>query len=69
MSQLRRINSDNITDKPRLVSELAEFYSVDVKTFKKWMQCDQLRHIQDEKEGNYYSIAQIREIIAHLDTP
>ena len=64
-----KINSENITDKPRLVSELASFYSVDVKTFKKWLQCDQLKHVLEQKIGNYFSIAQIKEIIAHLDTP
>lgn len=64
MSQIK-----NITDKPRTLSELASFYSVDVKTFKKWLACDQLSHIDKQRIGNYYSICQIKEIIAHLDTP
>ncbi|MDX9696476.1 MAG: hypothetical protein RBT49_11860 [Bacteroidales bacterium] len=62
-----KLNSENITDKPRTSSEMATFYSVDIKTFNKWMRCDQLVHIK--KIGYYYSIAQIKEIIQHLDTP
>lgn len=62
-------NNIDITSKPRLLSELATYYNVDVKTFKKWLRCPQLEHILNEKVGYYFSIAQIKEIISHLDTP
>lgn len=64
-----RLNSNNITNKPRTLKDLAEFYSVDIRTMRSWLDCPQLKHILDNKIGNYFSIAQIREIIAHLDTP
>lgn len=64
-----RLNSDNITNKPRTLKDLAEFYSVDIRTMRSWLDSPQLKHILDNKIGNYFSIAQIKEIIAHLDTP
>lgn len=68
MSQLR-INNENILNKPRLMHELAAFYGVDVKTFKSWLMCPQLVHILKDKQGYYFSIAQMKEIFAHLDYP
>ncbi len=62
-------NKINITSRPRMLSQLASYYNVDVKTFKKWLKCPQLEHILKEKIGYYFSIAQIKEIVAHLDEP
>lgn len=59
------MNGDRIDSKPRTLGELANYYNVDRATFKKWMSCQSLRHIRPEV-GRYYSLRQVREILAHL---
>jgi len=58
---------EKLTEKPRMLKELANAYDVDAKTFKSWLNCNTLKHI--EPEGYYYSIKQINEIINHLGEP
>ena len=56
-----------LTDKPRMLKELARAYSVCSRTFKSWLKCKSLEHIKPE--GYYYSIKQVNEIINHLGEP
>ena len=60
--------SERIDSKPRTLKELSVIYQVSAKTFKGWLRCDALRHIRPE-QGYYYSIAQVKEIIAHIGEP
>lgn len=57
-----------ITDKPRTLKELAAFYQVNTKTFKKWLNCETLRNIRPEN-GYYYSISQLKLIVSHIGEP
>jgi len=57
--------TEKLDSKPRTVGELARYYCVSVKTFKKWLGCDTLKHIHPET-GRFYSIKQVKEIINHL---
>lgn len=50
---------------PRTSGELARYYHVDPKTFRKWMNCNTLKDVKPEA-GNYYSIAQVKIIVEHL---
>lgn len=61
-------SSERIDSKPRTLKELSVIYQVSAKTFKGWLRCDALRHIKPEN-GYYYSIAQLRQIIAHIGEP
>lgn len=54
-----------IYSKPRTLSELAAYYEVDVRTFKKWLEVPQLKDIRPES-GRFFSIKQIKVIIDHL---
>jgi hypothetical protein len=54
-----------IDSRPRTVGELAAYYCVDVRTFKKWLDCPTLSGVRPEK-GRFYSIRQVREIVRHL---
>jgi hypothetical protein len=58
---------EKITDKPRMLKELAAAYGVNQKTFKSWLTCRTLIHILPE--GYYYSIKQVNEIVNHLGEP
>ncbi|HQB20416.1 MAG TPA: hypothetical protein PK495_07550, partial [Bacteroidales bacterium] len=60
---------EKLTDKPRTLSEIANFYSVSKKTMKKWLDCETLRPILRNKVGSYYSIYHIEKIIEHLGEP
>lgn len=51
-----------------MLKELASAYNVNQKTFKAWLNCNTLKHIQPEV-GFYYSIKQVNEIINHLGEP
>lgn len=62
-------SNEKITDKPRLLSEMASWYGVNVKTFKSWLKCKTLSNILDQKIGSYFSIAQVRRIVDHLGEP
>ena len=57
--------TEKITDRPRTLKELANYYKVSQKTFKSWLSCDTLHFIKPEK-GYYYSILQIKQIVGHL---
>lgn len=59
------MTKDNICSKPRTIGELAAYYSVDRATFKKWIQCETLKDIRPEV-GRYFSIRQVRSIVAHF---
>lgn len=50
---------------PHTVGELARYYGVSIRTFKKWLGCKTLCHIHPEA-GRFYSINQVKEIIKHL---
>lgn len=54
-----------IYSKPRTLSELAAYYEVDVRTFKKWLDCPTLINIRPES-GRFFSIKQVKVIIGHL---
>lgn len=56
---------NRIDSQPRTIGELARYYNVDKKTFKKWLSCKTLGGIHPEN-GNFFSIAQIKTIINHL---
>jgi hypothetical protein len=60
---------EKLTDKPRTLLELSDAYSVDKKTFKGWLKCPQLLDIEAEKLGNFFSINQVKRIVAHLGEP
>jgi len=57
----------SITSKPKTIGELARAYGVSVPTFRKWLKCEQLKHILKEKDGNYIQIPHLRQIVKHLD--
>ena len=59
------VSIKRIYSKPRTLSELAAYYEVDVRTFKKWMSCQVLNDIRPEV-GRFYSIKQIKAIVSHL---
>lgn len=54
-----------IDSSPRTIGELARYYEVDPKTFKKWLDCPTLCGIRPET-GNYFSINQVKIIVNHL---
>ena len=54
-----------IDSKPRTLGELAAYYEVDKRTFRKWLACSTLNNIRPET-GRFFSINQIRVIINHL---
>lgn len=51
--------------RPRTLKELSTYYGVSTRTFRRWLTCDALRYIKPER-GYYYSINQIKAIIAHI---
>ena len=55
---------EKLEDKPRLLKEIAEYYQVHPSTVSRWLKCDTLKHIR--KNGYYYTINQLKEIVAHL---
>lgn len=55
----------NICSKPRTISELATYYNVDVRTFRKWLKVPTLSSIRPEA-GRFYSIRQVKIIVGHL---
>lgn len=57
--------NQRIDSRPRTVGELAAYYGVDRRTFRKWLLCPSLQGIRPET-GRFYSIKQIRIIINHL---
>lgn len=57
--------AEKITDKPRTLKELAAYYEVDTRTFKKWLECETLSGIKPYK-GYYFSINQVNKICEHL---
>jgi hypothetical protein len=58
-----------VLDSPKTVSQLADIYKVNRKTFKKWLKCKSLQDIEIDKIGNFYSINAISRIIAHIGLP
>lgn len=56
---------DLIDSKPRTIGELAAYYRVDRRTFRKWMSCPSLSGIRPET-GRFFSIKQVKTIIEHL---
>lgn len=61
------MSKDFIWSKARTIGELAAYYGVDRRTFRKWLSCPTLCHIRPET-GRFYSINQIKSIIRHLGT-
>lgn len=59
--------SQRIDSKPRTLGELAAYYEVDKRTFRKWLACSTLADIRPEA-GRFFSINQVRIIIKHLGT-
>lgn len=57
--------SNRIESKPRTLGELAAYYEVDKRTFKRWLTCPTLAGIRPEV-GRFYSINQVKAIIKHL---
>ena len=57
--------TQRIDSKARTISELAAYYGVDPRTFRKWLACPTLGGIKPET-GRFFSIKQIRLIINHL---
>lgn len=55
----------NIYGKARTISELAAYYGVDVRTFRKWMLCPTLKDIRPEA-GRFFTPSQIKIIVNHL---
>lgn len=58
---------NRIFDSPKTLTELASFYKVNARTFKKWLQCNTLKEIVPI--GYFYSIKDIEKIVDHLGTP
>lgn len=56
-----------IWSKARTMGELAAYYGVDKRTFRKWLSCQTLCHIRPEI-GRFFSINQVKIIIKHLGT-
>lgn len=61
------LQQKKINDSPKTLKELAGFYQVSTRTFKKWLARKSLQHI--ERVGNFYSIADINKIVDHLGSP
>jgi len=61
------LQQKKINDSPKTLKELAEFYQVSSRTFKKWLSCNSLQSI--ERIGNFYSISDINKIVEHLGSP
>ena len=59
------MNKEHIWSKARTLGELAAYYGVDKRTFRKWLSCQTLRHIRPEI-GRFFSINQVKSIIKHL---
>lgn len=60
---------EKITDRPRTLTEIANFYQVDKKTMKKWLECNTLIPYFSDKIGTYYSILHLEIIVKHLGEP
>ena len=60
---------EKITDRPRTLTEIANFYKVDKKTMKKWLDCKTLNSSFTDKVGIYYSILHLETIVSHLGEP
>ncbi|MDR1543884.1 MAG: DUF4248 domain-containing protein [Prevotellaceae bacterium] len=58
---------EKLTGKPKTMKELAAAYSVSKKTFKNWLQYPPLDSLR--KNGYYFSINQVEEIVKHLGEP
>lgn len=58
---------NRISDSPKTLTELASFYRVSTRTFKKWLNYDSLKDIKPV--GYFYSIKDIDKIVSHLGTP
>lgn len=61
------LQQKKINDSPKTLKELAGFYKVSTRTFKKWLNYKSLSNI--ERVGNFYSIADINKIVDHLGSP
>lgn len=53
--------------KPYLTKDLANIYGVSKKTMIRWLK--RIQHELGERQGNYYSIPQVRVIFKTLDLP
>jgi len=61
------MENGKITDKPRKSYELAEYYEVDLRTFKSWLELSpELSAIKNKKKGHYFSVKEVRAIVEHL---
>lgn len=59
------MNHKRIDSKPRTIGEMASYYEVDKRTFRKWLSCSTLKDIRPEV-GRFFSINQVRAIVKHL---
>lgn len=59
------MKDERIDSKPRTVGELAAYYCVDRRTFRKWLSCPTLSGIRPET-GRFFSVRQVRIIVSHL---
>lgn len=59
------MSKDFIWSKARTIGELAAYYGVDRRTFRKWLSCPTLSHIRPET-GRFFSINQVKSIVKHL---
>lgn len=59
------MSKDPFWSKPRTLKELANYYKVDKRTFKKWLSCPTLSDVRPER-GYYFSVKQVQIIIKHL---
>lgn len=49
------------------LSQLARYYSVDRKTFRKWLK--PFHHLIGERVGNYYNVKQVQIIFECIEPP
>ena len=71
-AEILKSKGEKITDRPRYLHELADYWNEDVRTLKKELNCEQLKHILPKiKNLRKYriSIKHIQEIINHIGEP
>jgi hypothetical protein len=64
---MKAINNNEIKLKPYNLSELADMYGVDRRTFRRWI--SDFKDELGERKGIYYSIPQVKIIFSKLGIP
>lgn len=59
------MKDERIDSGPRTIGQLAAYYRVDRRTFRKWLSCPTLSGIRPET-GRFFSVRQVRMIVEHL---